>query len=243
MQASRQSNGVAYAHAATGTLALEKLQAAGRYNRWLLERVSGAVGSRVLEVGSGTGTMTRLLLGRELLVGIDIVDDFVRALNGEFADRADTEFLCHDISASAGDLARYDFDSAVTFNVLEHIEDDLSALRNVHRVLRPGGTIGIVVPAHELLHGRFDDLLGHWRRYTKTSMRRTLEQAGFTVERLAYSNVVGAMGWLTQVKLLGRPQLAATGLFDSMVPVLSGVERVVAPPFGLSVVAVGRKAR
>jgi SAM-dependent methyltransferase len=238
---SRQSNGAAYAHAAPGTMVLELLQGADRYNDWLLSRVSNAVGSRVLEVGSGSGTMTKLLMDRELVVGIDVVEEFVAALRRRFADQPHANFLCQDLSESVGDLGRHRFDSAVSFNAFEHIEDDVAVLRNVYSLLVPGGTIGLVVPAHPCLHGRFDDLIGHWRRYTLKSMREKLEQAGFTVERLAYSNPVGAVGWLMQVKLLRRPSLGATGLFDKLVPALARLERVVRPPFGLSVVAVARK--
>lgn len=240
---SRQSNATAYAATAAGTRALDTLQNADRYNRWLLDRVSGAVGSRMLEIGCGSGTMTRLLVERELFVGIDVVDDFVTALTRRYAGRRGVTFLQHDISASTGRLDEFGFDSAVSFNVFEHIEDDVAALRNVHRVLRPGGMIGLVVPAHRFLRGTFDDLIGHWRRYSTRELREKLEAAGFAVERLAYSNPVGALGWLVQVKALGRPELGATGMFDRMVPALAGVERHIRPPFGLSVVAVARKPR
>ncbi len=237
-----ESNGAVYAAAAAGTRTLEILQSADRYNKWLLDRVSDAVGSRVLEIGSGSGTMTRLLPDGELLVGIDVVEAFVTNLRQRFADRPNATFLCHDISASIGDLGSYRFDSAVSFNVLEHIEDDFSALCNLYQVLEPGGTIGLVVPAHPCLHGRFDDLIGHRRRYTVGDVQAKLERAGFTMERLAYSNPIGALGWLVEVKVLGRPQLGATGLFDRMVPALAALERSAPPPFGLSVVAVARKA-
>jgi SAM-dependent methyltransferase len=239
----RQTNSVAYASAAIGTQTLATLENTERYNRWLLDRVSGAVGSRVLEIGSGSGTMTQFLLDRELVVGVDVVDDFVTALRRRFAGKPSVSFLRHDMSASVGQLEKYRFDSALSFNVFEHIEDDVAALRNVHQVLVPGGALGLVVPAHPTLHGKFDDLIGHWRRYTTRELRRKLEGAGFTVERLAYSNPVGALGWLVQVRALGRVELGATGLFDGMVPVLSAIERFVRPPFGLSVVAVARKSR
>jgi len=241
MQSLRQNNSAAYAAVATGTRTLERLQAADRYNQWLLQRVSGALGRRVLEVGSGSGTMTRFLTDRELLVGIEVVDTFVADLRQRFADRPNVAFHRHDIAASVGELDRHRFDSAVSFNVFEHIEDDVAALRNVYRVLVPNGTIGLVVPAHPQLHGRFDNMIGHHRRYTVRDLRQKLERVGFRVERLAYSNPVGALGWFVQVKLLGRPELGATGLFDSMVPMFAAFERSFPVPFGLSVVAVARK--
>jgi cyclopropane fatty-acyl-phospholipid synthase-like methyltransferase len=243
LEASRPSNAAAYAATAAGTRTLATLQNADRYNRWLLDRVSGAVGSRMLEIGCGCGTMSRLLVERELFVGIDVVDEFVSTLNRRFADQPAVTFLRHDISTSTGPLGGYHFDSAVSFNVFEHIEDDVAALRNVCHVLVPGGTLGLVVPAHRSLSGKFDDLIGHWRRYSTRELREKLEDAGFTVDRVAYSNPVGALGWLVQVKVLGRPELGATGLFDRMVPTLAAIEQRVAPPFGLSVVAVARKLR
>jgi SAM-dependent methyltransferase len=237
----RQSNDSAYGPTSIGTKSLAPHEKAHRYNAWLLRRVRAALGSRVLEIGCGTGNLTRLLLDRELVVGVDIVEHFVAELDRQFGDRPNARFLQHDMSASAGDLERFDFDSAVSFNVFEHIEDDQSALNNVHQVLRPGGAIGLVVPAHPWLHGKFDDLIGHCRRYTAGDLRRKLVRAGFVVEHVAYSNPVGALGWLVQVRLLGKPQVDGAGLFDRLVPVLAVLERPIPPPFGLSVVAVARK--
>jgi SAM-dependent methyltransferase len=237
-----QTNAIAYSTDAAGTDTLDQLQGTDAYNEWLFERVASAVGSRVLEVGTGTGTMTRFLLDRELVVGVDVVDRFITELQARYESHSGAVFLRHDISTSADGLERYGFDSAVSFNVLEHVKDDEAALRNVHCVLSPGGTIGLVVPAHPFISGRFDDLIGHRRRYTVRGMAEKLRRAGFTVERAVYSNPVGALGWLVHVKLLGRPRLGGVRLFDSMVPVMAHAERVVTPPFGLSVVAIARKA-
>jgi SAM-dependent methyltransferase len=237
----RQSNEAAYGPTSIGTMSLAPHATADRYNAWLLGRVRSALGSRVLDVGSGTGNVTKLLMDRELVVGIDVVDQFVTDLARDFADRPNAHFLHHDISASTGDLERFRFDSAVSFNVFEHIEDDQSALRNVHQILQPGGAIGLVVPAHPWLHGQFDDLIGHCRRYTTRALGRKLEAAGFSLEHLAYSNPLGALGWLVQVRLLGKGQVDGAGLFDRLVPVLAALERPIRPPFGLSVVAVARK--
>jgi SAM-dependent methyltransferase len=235
------ANTVAYSTDAVGTDTLDQLEGTDRYNRWLFERVASAVGSRVLELGTGTGTMTRFLLDRDLVVGVDVVDRFVTNLQARFASHSGAIFLRHDISLSSDGLERFGFDSAVSFNVLEHIKDDEAAIRNVHRVLSPGGTIGLVVPAHPFLSGRFDDLIGHRRRYTVREMAEKLRRSGFTVERAVYSNPVGALGWLVHVKLLRRTRLHGVGLFDAMVPLMAGAERVVTPPFGLSVVAIARK--
>ena len=61
------------------------------------------------------------------------------------------------------------------------------------------------------------------------------------MDRVTYSNPVGALGWLVNVRLLRQRRLKAVGAYDSLVPVLAGAERLMSPPFGLSVVALAHR--
>lgn len=223
-----------------GTSTLRDLAAARYYNASLYRRVSGALGRRVLEIGCGTGTITAFLLERELVVAIDVVDEFVQAVRDRFGDRANMVTLRHDLAQGPGDLARYHLDSAVSVNVFEHIEDDRAAFRAVYELLEPGGTLTVLVPAHPFLMSRLDRAIGHHRRYTRSELRAKLAGAGFRVEKVRRGNFLGALGWLILVKLLGRPQLEGVGLFDSMVPILDRFGWI-EPPIGLSLVGTGRK--
>jgi SAM-dependent methyltransferase len=78
------------------------------------------------------------------------------------------------------------FDRVVASDVLEHVDDDAAAMREVLRVLRPGGRAVVTVPAHPFLYGRHDRLVGHRRRYTKARLRRLAR--GARVSRLTYWN-------------------------------------------------------
>lgn len=174
------------------------------------------------------------------MVAIDVVDEFVQAVRDRFGGRTNLVVERHDLTAGPGDLGRFHFDSAVSVNVFEHIEDDQAALRAVYDLLEPGGTLTLLVPGHPFLMSRFDRTIGHHRRYTKRELRAKLQRAGFDVERIRRGNLLGALGWLIIVKLLGRPQLEGVGLFDRMVPILD-IFSWIEPPIGLSLVATGHK--
>jgi len=225
---------------ASGASTLEVMEGAHRYNRWIYDRVRGGLGQRVLEIGCGTGTITRFMVDRQLVVGIDVVDDYIRSTSHRFDDRPNIVVRRHDLTESIDALRGYRFDSALSVNVFEHIANDEGAMKAVYALLEPGGTFTLLVPCHPALLGGLDRDIGHHRRYTKRDLRRKLEASGFTVERIRRSNPVGALGWLVNVRLLGLRRLRGTGLFDRLVPAFAVLDRVELP-LGLSVIAVARK--
>src|SRR5262249_37810364 len=138
-------------------------------------------------------------------------------------------------------LARYRPDSCVCLNVLEHIEDDAAALESMASVLVPGGAIVLLIPAFQSLYGPIDRNLGHYRRYNRCDVVRLACRTGLRVRKLHYSNFVGFFGWWANAHVLRR-EAQSEGqieIFDRyLVPVLSGIERLVRPPFGQSLLAV-----
>jgi SAM-dependent methyltransferase len=225
---------------ASGASTLEVMEGAHRYNRWVYDRVCDGLGQRVLEIGCGTGTITSYLVERELVVGIDVVDDYIQSTRDRFRDHPNIVIRRHDLTESIEPLKDYRFDSAVSVNVFEHIANDEAAMKAVFALLVPGGTFTMLVPSHPALLGTFDRDIGHHRRYAKDELRRKLEASGFVVERIRRSNPVGALGWLVNVRLLGLRRLRGTGLFDRLVPAFAALDRVELP-LGLSLIAVARK--
>jgi SAM-dependent methyltransferase len=94
-------------------------------------------------------------------------------------------------------------------NVIEHIEDDSGAIREIRRKLKPGGILLIYVPAFACLWTGLDEKLGHYRRYTKTSLRRLVEQEGFAIEHLRYADCLGFIAALA-FRLLNRSASTVT---------------------------------
>jgi SAM-dependent methyltransferase len=130
----------------------------------------------------------------------------------------------------------------VCFNVLEHIADHAAALSQFQAVLRPGGRLLLLVPAHPTLYGAIDRVVGHERRYTVDAVRRLLEQSGFAHEIVRYVNPVGAVGWLVASRFVRSHTVPAAPLrvYDRFVPALRLLDRAHLP-FGLSVWAVARR--
>ena len=214
-----------------------------RYNRWIWDRVQPYVGQRVLEVGAGSGTMTRFLYGRELIVATDKETPYIDRLRNAFRRRPGILVERCDLDSDhALDLSRYNFDTVTCINVLEHTEDDVAALRRAHRLLGDGGRVIVFVPAGKNLYGSLDRGVGHQRRYEREELVNKLTSAGFAVEEVSYQNRAAKLAWWLNSKLLGRSELplAQSRLFDRLVPLLRAMEGE-RPGTGLSLIAVGRK--
>jgi SAM-dependent methyltransferase len=138
-------------------------------------------GARLLDVGCGTGgTMDRLRDFGEVW-GLD-TEPLALELCRE---RGHTNL----VQASATEMPFPDnhFDGIVALDVLEHIDDHEGAAREIQRVLKPGGTLVVTVPAYQSLWSRHDVALHHQRRYRAPQMKALLERAGFSVERCTYT--------------------------------------------------------
>ena len=120
------------------------------------------------------------------------------------------------------------FDSVVCLNVVEHVEDDLGALRNIFSALQPGGCAMILVPQDQKAYGTLDEVLGHYRRYSEEQLRARMEEAGFEVERLLHFNRVTRPGWRFNGQVLKRTSFSRFQfrVFDSLVPLWRRVDRV-----------------
>jgi len=215
-----------------------------RYNRWIWDRVQPYVGQRVLEVGAGTGAMTRFLYGRELIVATDKETPYVDRLRNAFRRRPGIAVERFDPDAAdTQDLARYAFDTVTCINVLEHTADDAGALRRIHALLAPGGRVIVFVPAGHALFGTMDQSVGHMRRYEKDELIAKLREAGFEVEDVGYQNRISKAAWWLNSKVLKRRglPLAQSRIFDRFVPLIRALEGA-RPASGLSLVAIGRKS-
>ena len=137
---------------------------------------------RLLDVGCGSGSLLSELKERGMAVGTDLSPEALAYCheNGE-------RLLCRCDSMKLP-FAEGSFDLAISAHMLEHIEDDRAALREMRRVVRSGGRLVIVVPAHMFLWGGHDVALDHKRRYRRRELLEKVTSAGLTIERLTYTN-------------------------------------------------------
>jgi SAM-dependent methyltransferase len=222
-----------------------KMTAAENYFVWQNRMVTPELGRRVVEVGCGIGNFTRFLLDREAVYALDFDPSCVKGLQARYPDQPNLHIQISEPGhPTFAQLSRFQPDSCVCLNVLEHIEDDLGALRSMADILIPGGVIVLWVPAFLSLYGPIDKNLCHFRRYTRRSMLQLATAAGLQVRKLHYLNCIGFFGWWANARIFGREEQSPLQIrtFDRfVVPWLSQLEKHVHPPFGQSVFAVLRK--
>ncbi len=226
-----------------GYKTLQRIEPLHRYKAWMWDKVAPYVGDRVLEVGAGTGNMTCYLSSRELVVATDGDPQYVRILRNTFAHDAHVRVHRFDLaSESTPDGLGTGFDTVLCLNVLEHIEDDVGALRRIHAVLADRGRVVVIVPAMRRLYGEIDRAIGHHRRYDRADLVGKLESAGFAVEHLSAFNSIGALGWYVNSRLLNRGAVPGfqARINDLIVPLLR-LEDHFKCRLGLSLLSVGRK--
>jgi SAM-dependent methyltransferase len=201
--------------------------------------------SRILDVGCGTGANLEMLANFGVAEGVDVSDDaleFCRAKG----------LKTHKGLAEKLPFPDESFDLVTALDVVEHLDDDVAGLKEMHRVLKAGGRTLIFVPAFMWLWGVQDDISNHRIRYTKKQIIERLEKAGFAIERATYANwtfFAPILAGRTLMKLTGiKPESennvnvsALNGVFGK----LFGAERFWLKnfnfPFGVSIVIVAKK--
>jgi glycosyltransferase involved in cell wall biosynthesis len=217
-----------------------RLARASRFTGWMADLIRPFLGSRLLEIGSGTGAMTRRLVPRDLYVASEVDPLYLETLRNLTTDRPYLEARYTDVT----DAASYPsvdggFDSVVCLNVIEHVDDDVGALRNVRAALAPGGRAVVLVPAGPWNFGTLDEALGHRRRYTEATLREAAERAGLSVSAIIPFNRLSSLPWWVNGRLLrrrsaGRLQIGAV---DVLTPLVRRVDPFLPLP-PLSLVAV-----
>ncbi len=168
----------------TGVENLEVMREAENYNRYLLSLVTqhAASAKRVVDFGAGSGTFAIHCAAAGLDITAVEPDEALSALLTQSQIRT---------VPSVDALPDESFEYAYTLNVLEHIPDDVAALRGLRAKLVAGGRLLVYVPAFPILFTSMDAKVRHLRRYTGATMRAALHAAGFTIDKIGYVDSLG----------------------------------------------------
>ncbi len=147
-----------------------------------LRNLALAPGTRVLDAGCGSGRNMVELRRLGTVTGIELSAPSVQAARARGVGEV--------IEGSALEMpfAQDSFDLAVSLDVIEHLEDDVAALRELRRVVAPGGRLLVTVPAYQWLWSRHDVINHHHRRYSRGTLVGAAERAGWRCERTTHFN-------------------------------------------------------
>lgn len=233
-----------YTVESAGVRTLRIMEGAGKYNDWLFKQCEPYIGDRVLEMGSGVGNITSFLVDRDHVLATDVADSHLRELERQFGGFSNVKVSRLDFNdpKAADSFIEKDFDTVLSMNVLEHVENDGTALKVCHGILRPGGRLVLLVPAHNALYCDMDKNIEHYRRYDMGSLSRSVQEAGFKIVHRRHLNMLGALGWFVNGKVLRRQLIPSRQLrlFDFIIKLLA-LEKWIQPPFGLSILLVAEK--
>jgi glycosyltransferase involved in cell wall biosynthesis len=226
-----------------GSHILVEIERTRRFNLWMGQVLRPFVGERILEIGAGIGTLTNQLIPREFYLASDINPNYLHYLKSYSFGKPYLQVskIAADDPADFAGLES-EFDTVLMVNVLEHVDQDLQALRNIWSTLSPGGRVVVLVPQHPGLYGSLDSALGHQKRYTIEGLKTALIESGFAIDALINFNRFAVPGWWLNGKVLKRKRFSRVQLkiVDILMPLLKRVDRFL-PWGGLSIVAVGVK--
>jgi SAM-dependent methyltransferase len=233
----------------TGLDTLRVISKADRLNQWMFSSIENYCNGEILEIGSGIGNISRYFLDNNYNIFLSDIDaHYCSLLQANFNSYPNLKGI------QLLDLANPNFDQSYShllnkfntvfaLNVLEHIEDHYKAIQNAYKLLQPGGTLIILVPAYPCLFCEIDRGLGHFRRYTRNSLQKVISDNGLHIKKTLRFNALGIAGWLLFGKILGKKQLEQQELniYNHLVPIFKFIDILLFRKIGLSLITIASK--
>ena len=212
------------------------------YPRAIIREFAPYLHGQIIDVGAGIGQMTALLAGQageKNIIGVEPDARFAQIFREQHPGIRLVEGTVADLPPNTP------CDTIVSINVLEHIPDHVEEMSRYHALLAPrNGRLCIFAPARQEIYSPIDKDFGHFRRYTKASLREALAGAGFRDSTIYYFDFPGYFAWMLNFKLLKRRSFAplAVRFFDRLVfRAAHALEyHVTRPPIGQSLIAIAR---
>ena len=221
------------------------LSRAKKFNHWMADTIRPFIGRDILEIGSGIGNITQELMAGKHYYASDI-NSFYLEMIDKFRlhnPRLDTVFLdVKDVSPDSRPTGR--FDTVICLNVIEHLDNDRQAMKNISALLKDGGKAIILVPRGKWLYGSQDEVLGHKRRYTDAMIRELEGEGGLQLAELIGFNKSSVLPWFINGRMFRKRTFSRVqiGILDAFIPLIKRIDNYLPwPP--LSLIAVFEKRR
>jgi glycosyltransferase involved in cell wall biosynthesis len=227
-----------------GSQILGRLNRAPRFTQWMADVIRPYVGQRVLEIGAGTGNLTAQLIPRPLYWATDINPLYLMYLENVGRNRPYMRVGFTDGEKEESYPKGQSFDTVICLNVVEHLSNDVGALLNIRAALEEGGRAIILVPCGPGLYGTLDEVLGHYRRYTRKSLEQVVAKADFKLEHVLEFNRLGVIAWWLNGRMLRRRTfgLWQIKMLNLLTPIFRMIDKALPLP-PLSLIAIIRKPK
>ncbi|MBU4269751.1 class I SAM-dependent methyltransferase [Candidatus Dependentiae bacterium] len=244
-----------YDNVAQTPFQLDLLRSAVKYQQWSLQAVENFLGNNILEIGAGIGNMSRWLPLKESLILSEVdskmLPELKNTVNKTFGFNQNVEVLHINLSKDwKKDLINKNIDTIVSFNVMEHVEDDYLFFTDLVDILKQNKTNNLkriitFVPAHKLAYNSIDKNYDHFRRYSISDLKKiknlVIPQADFFAR---YFNSFGLIGWFLHGNILKRKEVTSSMVnsFETICPIIKPIDNFLQTklkcPFGQSVFSV-----
>ena len=214
------------------------------FNKWLASCLRPYLGNNVLEVGAGIGTMTLEFLPRDHYTCLEIDPLHIITLKNMFMNKPNVDVFNLNIEDSKEiRTLNKSYDTILCLNVLEHLQNDYEALKNMNELLIEGGRLLLVVPNCPNLYNSLDRALGHIKRYKVKDIENLLTNSGYKIRELKTFNKISILGWFLNGNLLKRTHFSKIQLkiYDCFVWFWKLIDPVLPWP-GQSIIAIGEKS-
>ena len=226
---------------------LQLFSQAKNWKKYFAALIAPYLGKQVLEAGAGIGTTTHYLNdGKAGSAWILLEPD--HGFCKELQKSVDIKILPSNCKVQHGIISSITgkdlFDTIIYIDVLEHIADDQQEINHAASLLKEGGYLIILSPAHSSLYSRFDASVGHFRRYDKQSLGKLTAGTSLHTIRLSY---LDSMSWLLSLGnkwLLKQsyPTKRQIHIWDTFfVPVSVITDKLLFHNFGKSILGIWQK--
>jgi ubiquinone/menaquinone biosynthesis C-methylase UbiE len=224
---------------------LPLFEKATNWKKYFTRLIRKYIKNKVLEVGAGLGASTILLNDSSASEWILLEPD--EHMAKELEKKISGNYLPSNCKLLKGTLkqlpADIKFDTILYVDVLEHIKDDKEELEKASEFLKEGGCLVVLVPAFQFLYSRFDDAIGHYRRYSATQLKQIIP-SGMNLVKINYLDTTGFFSSLANRLLLKQsyPTAKQISFWDKlMIPVSKITDHIFFHSFGKTILAIWKK--
>ena len=220
---------------------LEFFDISDNYRSYQIELFENYVGKEILEVGAGRGKIIEILAqnSEKQFTLLELDKNFFDILNNKFNSKN-----IKVLEERTQNIKENKFDTIFYLDVIEHIEDDRFELDTAYNLLKKNGHLIIIVPAFQILFSKFDQKVGHFRRYRKEFFKRYSDEKNLKIKKLVYFDFLGFFIILFS-KLLNLTNSKKTTLgikiWNFLIPLSRLIDKITFHSIGKSIVCIYEK--